>query len=327
VFLDPATGEPRPVAFTDTGIPTFVDTGQPYESEFGNPFLFNGREWDPELGFYHYRTRHLDPLTGRFTSPDPLGAWGDPLNLGNPYTYVGNNPWNYTDPYGLQYQAVFAPAPLSPPKRRVMNAAIGGFFNFGGEDFRNMEELITFAPVVGIPADLHLTWQDWDEGHYIMAGVSLFGALPVLGDVVSGLVRSGADWIKPCVGWFTRSGANLTRQGISAAEGASALQRGWKVGDPIDRLTAVGNAPKWRTVQNRHWKNEAFYHNDDYSADNLERMRRGLAEQRVNLETGKLESRHLHHDPLQRDGNLFQFEPVWPKEHALLEEQLRHRRP
>jgi len=77
VFLDPATGEPRPVAFTDTGIPTFADTGQPYESEFGNPFLFNGREWDPEFGFYHYRTRHLDPLTGRFTSPDPLGPVGD----------------------------------------------------------------------------------------------------------------------------------------------------------------------------------------------------------------------------------------------------------
>jgi hypothetical protein len=32
----------------------------------------------------------------------PLGIWGDPSNLGNGYTYVGNNPWSYLDPWGDQ---------------------------------------------------------------------------------------------------------------------------------------------------------------------------------------------------------------------------------
>ncbi len=38
---------------------------------------------------------------GRFLSRDPIGVWGDSGNLGNPYAYVGNQPWQYTDPYGL----------------------------------------------------------------------------------------------------------------------------------------------------------------------------------------------------------------------------------
>ena len=100
-----ADGNVRPVHFSVTGIPTFgagdSEAGQPDQSRYGNPFLYTGRQWDAELGMYHYRMRHMDPLAGRFTTVDPLGPWGDPLNLGNGYTYVGNNPWTYTDPFGL----------------------------------------------------------------------------------------------------------------------------------------------------------------------------------------------------------------------------------
>jgi hypothetical protein len=45
--------------------------------------------------------RMYDPKTGRFVTRDTIGTWGDPTNVGNPYTYVGNNPWTWTDPYGL----------------------------------------------------------------------------------------------------------------------------------------------------------------------------------------------------------------------------------
>ena len=47
-------------------------------SYIGNPYLFNGREYDTESGFYNYRTRYLDPLVGRFTTRDTIGIWGDP---------------------------------------------------------------------------------------------------------------------------------------------------------------------------------------------------------------------------------------------------------
>ena len=123
VFLDPGTGSPRKIAFNGDGIAVFEATGTPIESAYGNPFLYNGREWDPELGMYWYRTRHLDPIMGRFTTPDPLGAWGDPMNLGNPYTYVGNNPWTYVDPFGLQsWPGVGVDVPLP---------SMGGDFGIG----------------------------------------------------------------------------------------------------------------------------------------------------------------------------------------------------
>ena len=66
---------------------------------------------DKESSLYYYRTRYLHPKRGRFISGDVIGNWGDLANLGNGYTYVANNPVNYTDPFGLQ-----APVDWTPPK-------------------------------------------------------------------------------------------------------------------------------------------------------------------------------------------------------------------
>ena len=92
--------------------------------------------------------------------------------------------------------------------------------------------------------------------------------------------------------------------------------RGWSVGDPINNLTAEGNVPSWTAVRERFWKNEAHLNSGNYSADNLSRMQQGLAPQRVNPRTGQLESMKLHHGPPQRDGGLFDVQPVWPDDHA-----------
>ena len=43
------------------------------QSAVGNPYLYTGREYDPESGLYFYRARHYDPGTGRFLQRDPLG--------------------------------------------------------------------------------------------------------------------------------------------------------------------------------------------------------------------------------------------------------------
>ena len=61
-------------------------------SDFHGRFLY-----DFETGNYHYRASPYDPATGRFLSEDPIGFVGG----SNFYSYVGNNPTNYTDPYGL----------------------------------------------------------------------------------------------------------------------------------------------------------------------------------------------------------------------------------
>ena len=96
--------------YDDYGTPTIMDAadnaltlsdGTPLTSSpIANPYLFTGRRYDPEFGWYNYRTRYLDPAAGRFTTRDVIGIWGDPMEFGNGYAYVGNNPLVWLDPYG-----------------------------------------------------------------------------------------------------------------------------------------------------------------------------------------------------------------------------------
>lgn len=49
-------------------------------------------------------------------------------------------------------------------------------------------------------------------------------------------------------------------------------------------------------------------------------MKKGLAPQRFNPNTGKIESMELHHTPIpQRNGGLFDFIKVWPDEHKAID--------
>lgn len=59
--------------------------------------LETGKELDEDWGFdlYYYGARFMDPVTGRFMTPDPIQG---PLN---PYSYVANNPINSIDPTGM----------------------------------------------------------------------------------------------------------------------------------------------------------------------------------------------------------------------------------
>ena len=58
---------------------------------------YTGRERDPDTGLLYYRARFYDPEVGRFISEDPVGLGGGT----NAFIYVGNNPENALDPFGL----------------------------------------------------------------------------------------------------------------------------------------------------------------------------------------------------------------------------------
>lgn len=66
-------------------------------SAIANPFLFNGRPYDPESGNYDFRARQYSPRLGRFLQMDPLGS----VDGANFYAYARANPLTFTDPYGL----------------------------------------------------------------------------------------------------------------------------------------------------------------------------------------------------------------------------------
>jgi RHS repeat-associated protein len=62
-------------------------------------FAYTGQSFDAAVGMYDYGYRWYDASVGRFASEDPSGFKAGDMNL---YRYVGNNPWNATDPTGLR---------------------------------------------------------------------------------------------------------------------------------------------------------------------------------------------------------------------------------
>lgn len=65
---------------------------------YGGTIKYTGRATDSETGFQFDRARYYNPLTGTWTSQDPIGLSATDPNL---YRYVQNSPTNYTDPTGL----------------------------------------------------------------------------------------------------------------------------------------------------------------------------------------------------------------------------------
>jgi RHS repeat-associated protein len=62
------------------------------------PFGFSTKRYDAQTGLIYYGHRYYSPTIGRWTTRDPLGEVGG-MNL---YAFVGNNPVNWVDPWGLK---------------------------------------------------------------------------------------------------------------------------------------------------------------------------------------------------------------------------------
>ncbi len=91
-----------------------------------NPFRYCGEYFDKETGTIYLRARYYDPVTSRMLSEDPARAG---LNW---YTYCGNNPIAFIDPYGLDAVLI---------NKRIDNASktgiehMGAFFQDSNNDW------------------------------------------------------------------------------------------------------------------------------------------------------------------------------------------------
>lgn len=66
---------------------------------------YTGHLEDTDLGLTYMQQRYYDPVIGRFYSNDPIG-FRDTHSF-NRYSYVGNNPYKYTDPTGMTRESSY----------------------------------------------------------------------------------------------------------------------------------------------------------------------------------------------------------------------------
>lgn len=144
-LLDPSGATQTQYTYEPFGKTTASGAGS------GNSSQFAGRENDG-TGLYFNRARYYSPALQRFLSEDPAGLQAS-INL---YAYVDNDPFNWTDPLGLD-------------KNGLLDALQLGL------------DLLGLIPGVGEPFDLINAGISAGRGDYFGAGLSLAAMVPVVG--------------------------------------------------------------------------------------------------------------------------------------------------
>jgi RHS repeat-associated protein len=303
-------------------------------------YTFTGQRDEAGLGLMHYGARFYSPRLGRFVSADSIVPNpGAPIDL-NRYAYARNDPLLYTDPTGHYITLYGTPgvryAGIWSQEQRELAVRMDEgqvFILRGGTEFANIVE-----------QDLANYIATGNEAYMPAAGGALEGAIGYTinnAAVASGygarytslLSKLAGGSVEPSLvigaGYLTQAdkeggagqgpprGERLpytqTSRDAAAAKAAETTYKPWRPGDPINAPTRHGY-PSWSTARRRYWINEALNHPEEYTEENLARMRQGLAER--HQITG--EPRHLHHiygrsspDP----HNLANLRPLWPREH------------
>lgn len=135
------------------GAPTIYDvnSSEISQSAIGNPYMFTARRADDETALYYYRARYYAFDIGRFLQTDPIGYYGN-MNL---YTYCGNNPILFNDPWGL-LRWIDPPRPrdnfwgpvwdICNAGRDVYHAGASWAYGAGGVVFLGLGELQNLPP-------------------------------------------------------------------------------------------------------------------------------------------------------------------------------------
>lgn len=142
---------------------------------------YTGREPD-ETGLVYYRARYYDPSIGRFTQRDPVGLQGGI----NQYAYVEGNPVNQTDPEGLVSVGSVQVADNTYFNNYGTDAggtSVGSKLLQGTHYALDAVNLFADGPaaLIGASAGVIDAGIYWLEGKKLDAGLSLAGAVPVVG--------------------------------------------------------------------------------------------------------------------------------------------------
>jgi len=172
---------------------------------------FPGQYFDQETGQHYNFMRSYDPLTGRYTQPDPIGIYGGL----NSFVYVDGNPVFIYDPYGLYYAEhwydhgfafVYWATNGWSPSQKVVNFSAGvgdmalSMFFINGQSLRNR---------LGIDGGINLCSSDYSNGQ--LAGM----ALAVIGPNKAGALRGAAQAERIGLGIFAKRELAITPKGLN----------------------------------------------------------------------------------------------------------------
>lgn len=124
-------------------------------------------------------------------------------------------------------------------------------------------------------------------------------------------------------GWGGVLAGSMRGAGRGAVVGVAGGALAFGMGKVID----VSREASWGKSRTNYWRQESRQNPKAYSPANVERMRNGLAPQRVNPMSGRSESMELHHGTVpQRSGlprsitdTRWNLRRVWPDEHRAID--------
>jgi RHS repeat-associated protein len=173
---------------------------------------WTGKEYFPELGLYYFGARWYDPELGLWISPDPAH---DEMS---PYAYVGGDPMNYIDPYGLWKFGLGLT--IGYDSKTGFNTGFGAALDFD-------------AGKIGLSVDLSHTY-GWKNDSWTSTA-SVGGALST--GVLDVSAYAGASY-NDLSGYSVFGGAGVGAFGVGVQADASAY---WSTeGDYMGALIGVG---------------------------------------------------------------------------------------
>lgn len=174
-------------------------------SSNGNSSQYAGRENDG-TGLYFNRARYYSPTLQRFLSEDPAGFGGG----SNFFSYVDNDPFNFTDPLGLD-------------KNGLLDALQLGL------------DLLGLIPGAGEPFDLVNAGISAARGDYLGAGLSMAAMIPFAGMAAT----AGKAGRRAVV-----IGETMTRVKAASKAMDATHYKPWKI-FPWDEAKAMARNEKW----------------------------------------------------------------------------------
>ncbi|USI28541.1 RHS repeat domain-containing protein [Alteromonas macleodii] len=114
---------------------------------------YTGHKYDTDIGLSYMQARYYDPVIGRFYSNDPVGFTGE-VDTVNRYSYVGNNPYKYTDPDGREksfIQGLLGSGSNPGSSLRQDSASMRQFAKTGGDMGKQIAATYAGVALMAVP--------------------------------------------------------------------------------------------------------------------------------------------------------------------------------